>query len=423
MLHRLAVAAPLLLATAAPAEFVVTADQADGVYDAGEDVTWTIDWRGDDAPESFDFTLRLDFLNEIESGTFQVGDKPRQVKMVNHPGHTAQIEVTAGEAREVVGVIMVPDKVEPVTGEPDDFDAFWAEQVDRIKAIPANAQLEPVETEFGAVEYAKITMDGIDGTKIQGQIAKPAEGDKFPALFIPQWAGVYGLQQDWVLGRAGDGWLVLNILAHDLPIDEPAEFYQQQNEGPLSNYPAIGNDSRETSYFLRMYLSCYQALDYLASRDDWNGEVLVVNGGSQGGMQALVSAALHPQVTAALANVPAGCDMTGPDSGRAPGWPMWYWQAQGKDADAVHQASRYFDVVNFAEDITVPVLVGVGLEDNVCPPAGITAAVNEMAGPVEVVYLPQSGHMNTDNVQAAYYAREHAWLQSLRDGKAAPVDN
>ena len=39
-------------------------------------------------------------------------------------------------------------------------------------------------------------------------------------MFIVQWAGVYALQKDWVTQRAGEGWLVLNINAHDIPIDE-----------------------------------------------------------------------------------------------------------------------------------------------------------------------------------------------------------
>ena len=101
-------------------------------------------------------------------------------------------------------------------------------------------------------------------------------------MLIPQWAGVYPLEKAWVTDRAAEGWLVLNILAHDLPIDEPAKFYEEQSAGPLKDYWAIGNDDRETSYFLRMYLSCYQAAEYLTQRPDWNGKTLVVTGGEPG---------------------------------------------------------------------------------------------------------------------------------------------
>jgi cephalosporin-C deacetylase len=63
----------------------------------------------------------------------------------------------------------------------------------------------------------------------------------------------------------------------------------------LKDYVSIGNDDRDKSYFLRMYLSCYRAADYLAHRPDWDGRTLVVTGTSQGGMQAIVTAGLHPK--------------------------------------------------------------------------------------------------------------------------------
>ena len=214
---------------------------------------------------------------------------------------------------------------------------------------------------------------------------------------------------------------MLNVLAHDLPIDEPAEFYQKQAAGPLRNYWEIGNDDRETSYFLRMYLSCYQALEYLRSRPDWDGKTLVVAGASQGGQQTLVAAALHPRVTAALAMVPAGCDMLGPTVGRTGGWPQWYDCIQGKDPAKVREASRYYDVVNFAPRIKCPVLVGYGLIDETCPPEGIQAAVNAISTPKEVIPLPQGEHLEQDGSHQAYYERlNEAWLPALRDGRPVP---
>ncbi|MGD9636812.1 MAG: acetylxylan esterase, partial [Pirellulales bacterium] len=296
-----------------------------------------------------------------------------------------------------------------------------------IREVPANAVLEPAESGRDGVEYWKITLDGYRGTKIRGQLARPKAGSekadqKLPALFIPQWAGVYPIEKPWAVDRAAEGWLVLNVLAHDLPTDESAEFYQEQAAGPLRDYWAIGNDDRETSYFLRMYLSCYQALEYLRSRPDWDGKTLVVNGASQGGQQTLVSAALHPGVTAALAMVPAGSDMLGPTVGRTGGWPGWYDCLYGKDPANVRAASRYYDVVNFAPRIKCPVLVGYGLIDEICPPEGIQAAVNAITTPKEFIPLPQGEHLEKDGSHQAYYKRlNETWLPALRDGKPIPL--
>ena len=75
----------------------------------------------------------------------------------------------------------------------------------------------------------------------------------------------------------------------------------------------------------------------------------------------------------------------GPEVGREPGWPKWYGATQGKDATKVHEASRYYDVVNFAPRIKCPVLVGFGVVDEVCPPEGVMAAVNQITAPKEVL--------------------------------------
>jgi len=65
---------------------------------------------------------------------------------------------------------------------------------------------------------------------------------------------------------------------------------------------SIGDEDREKSYFLRMYLGCYRAVEYLASRPDWDGKTLVVMGTSQGGQQSIVTAGLNPRITAMMAN-------------------------------------------------------------------------------------------------------------------------
>jgi len=198
-------------------------------------------------------------------------------------------------------------------------------------------------------------------------------------------------------------------------VAEPDAYYRQMDTGALKDYCAIGREDRESSYFLRMYLSCYRAADYLARRPDWDGRTLVVTGGSQGGQQTLVTAAIHPRVSAALANIPAGCDSAAADAGRLAGFP-WAQQATADPAVAarVREAARYFDVANFAPRVTCPVLVGMGGIDTVCPAPGIYAALNRMTCPQEIVLMPAMGHMG---VHEAYGARAEAWMRALLAGR------
>lgn len=406
-------------------ELLVTPRNQQGVYQPKQSIQWNVQCLGATVSEA-NYVLKLGGLAEIAHGSISLTDGQGQIDAaLENPGWLlAEVSVKLSDGKQLKalgGALVSPGKITPALPPPEDFDAFWGEQLKVLAAVPMNARLEPATAGKPEISYFHITMDNIRDSKIRGQLARPVQGEKMPALLIVQWAGVYPLQRNWVLDRAAEGWLVLNINAHDLPIDKPESFYTQQASGPLQDYPAIGNDDRETSYFLRMYLSCYRAAQYLAERPDWDGHTLVVTGGSQGGLQSLLTAALHPKITAAMASVPAGCDLNGPQAKRIPGWPSWYWKTRGKNEAKVRHAAEYFDLVNFAPRINCPILVGVGLIDTVCPPPGIFAALNLVRGPKEVVLLPLGEHGDKKGSHRSYNLRFSAWNQALVKGLPAPL--
>ncbi|MFZ0826042.1 MAG: acetylxylan esterase [Verrucomicrobiia bacterium] len=409
-------------------QMVVTPDQSNGVYQVGNTVHWQVEWKGETNPPPAHYKLLQGELTEVGQGELDFSNQAARLESKFDAPGTMLVEVKwksadGSEHRATAGAVADPERILLSAPRPADFDQFWEAKLQELEKVPVNPTLEHIDIGRTNVAYWKITMDNIRGTHIQGQLARPAQGKKFPALLMVQWAGVYGLQKNWVTDRAAEGWLALDIEPHDLPIDQPASFYKEQFDGPLKNYWAIGNDDRDASYFLRMYLSDYRAVEYLASRPDWDGQTLVVMGDSQGGQQTLMTAGLHPKkITAALALVPAGCDMLGPDAGRKGGWPQWYDCTAGKDAPKVHAASRYYDTANFASRIQCPTLVGLGLRDETCPAAGVLAAFNQINSPKELVILPKSGHQDEHGTQAAYdHLRYSAWLPALRQGKPAPV--
>ena len=424
------VALTLLRVAWAHAQLAIAPDRTNGVYHVGDIIRWRVEWSGSNSAPPVRYTLKRGGWTEAGQGelTFSSGSVAR-LETPCSVAETFLLEARwssaeGKESRAIGGGVVEPERIGLSAPRPVDFDAFWETKLEELARVPANSQLETVDSGRANVGYWKITMDNLRGSHIHGQLARPAQGGKFPALLIVQWAGVYALQKAWVTDRAAEGWLVLNIQPHDLPIDQDEEFYRQQFAGPLKDYWAIGNDDRDTSYFLRMYLSGYRAAEYLTQRPDWDGKTLVVIGSSQGGMQSLMSAGLPPPITAALANVPARCDLLGPNAGRAPGWPQWFTRVEGKDAAKVREASRYYDVANFAPRIKCPVLVSVGLLDETCPPAGILAALNRISAPKEIVLLPKSNHQGDGNTQAAYNHRcYNVWLPALREGRPAPVRN
>ncbi len=312
------------------------------------------------------------------------------------------------------------ENLERSAPRPPDFDDFWNAKLRELDKTPMNPILGPGKGGRAGVIHSMVEMDLPRGDKLRGQLAVPDKPGKFPAMVIFQYAGVYGLPPGIVTAKAAEGWLALNVSAHDLPLDQPKDFYQQQELGPLKNYAMIGNTDRETSYFLRMFLACSRAVDYLASRPDWDGRTLIAIGTSQGGLQAIVAAALNPKVSGVIALVPAGCDTTAPLAGRAMSWPYWLKETNDQNRDAVTRTSTYFDALSFAPLVKCPALVGFGLLDRTSTPEGISQLVVLLGGHVEKVIMPDADHKGNGGTHEPFEKRSAIWLEALKAHKPYP---
>lgn len=423
----LVLAAPWLTA----ASLEVTASHPDAVYTQGETITWTVAAKDD--PDhtltSVHYKITRDGAPELKQADLQLADGTGEIKGTDTQPGVLLVELDAaatGQPKQhlVGGAIIEPAKIPRSAPRPADFDAFWNGKLAELAKVPANPQLTPGTSGKDGVSYWQITMDLPRDQKVRGHLARPAVGEKFPAILMVQYAGVYGLPPAKITPQAARGWLVLNISAHDLPIDQPEQFYKDQDAGPLKGYAMLGNTDRDQSYFLRMFLACSRAVDYLASRPDWNGQTLVVTGTSQGGLQAIAAAGLNPKVTALIVNVPAGCDVTAPLAGRALPWPYWLKNATATNREAVIRTSMYFDAQNFAPRVKCPALVSFGLLDRTATASGVSVMAAQLAGPVEKLVLTKSEHKDKGGSQAAFGTRSGEWLNALAaTGKPPALTN
>jgi cephalosporin-C deacetylase len=394
-----------------------------GVYRISETVAWSVK-RGASSADSANangkhtFVVRKNNQDVIKQGEIDLSAPDATIEAsLDEPGMLyLEVEPPGGGQRSggaVAGAAVGPTELKPVAPRPDDFDAFWEGKVNLLKQVPEKPVLTSKDGGNPAVEYATIRMDHVNGTHVHGQIAKPRQPGKRPALAIFQWASPpYPLQKDWVVPYAAKGWLTLNIEPHDVLPDEPQAYYDALPQS-LKNYNTIGMDDRDKSYFVEMYLRGYRAVDYLASHPDWDGKTLVVMGTSMGGQQSLCVAGLHPKVTHVIVNEPAGCDTNGPLHGRQIGYPFF-----PPDDAKVMAASRYVDPIHFAPRIKATSLVSMGFVDTTTPPAGIWTAFNLIPGPKEAVPLVDSphNHQATPAQQRPIVERTKQWLNTLVKG-------
>lgn len=415
-----AVTARLFAAVAAPD---VAVEPADGVVPAGQQGTFVV--SSTNAAGSVAVDLKSNGKQPFSATNVTlVGGKARIPANLDQPGALLAAFRVAADGTNMVkkaGLIFSPGEIRPAASRPADFDEFWDGKLAAMAGLPLDPQVEKPADQTQGVVFERFSLAVSESSRVRGQMAWPSKPGKFPALVIFQWAGVYPLEPGTVVGNAKNGWLAVNVSPHDLPVGEPKAFYDAQAAGPLNEYGLLGRDSRETSYFLRMYLGARRVLDYVATLPQWDGRTIVVHGTSMGGAQALVAAALDDRVTAVVANVPALCDQNGPEAGRAAPFPYWIAKEPGAlDPVKVSEAARYFDVAHFAPRIKAPVLVSAGLADESCPPAGIAAMSNLLAGSKEVVFMPGANHQGDGGTHGPYIRRSKAWLEAARTGKPLP---
>ncbi len=381
---------------------------ANGIYGVGETVGWTVTAGTTPPTYAYRWTIRRNNAVVLKEGKLDlskgkdtieiVGDQPGMIYVAVEAYADAAPAGAGGQAAGAprfeggntgrntglyaVGAAVAPTKIGPSTPRPSDFDAFWDGKLAAQAKVPLNAVLTPVETDVPGVEMSVVQLDAL-GSRAHGYVAKPAREGKFPALIQLQYAGVYALNAGAVARRAAEGWLIVNVDSHDkLPSDPSGDVPR--------DYQAVGNTSRETSYFLNMYLRDSRVLDYVVTRPDWDGKTIVLTGGSMGGQQSLALAGLRPdKISAVLVCVPAGADTNADLHGRKAGYPNW-----PSDKPDVMNTALYFDPVNFAPRIKAPVMAGMGFIDTISPPAGVWTVLNQIPGAVEALPLIESEHDN-----------------------------
>ena len=286
---------------------------------------------------------------------------------------------------------------------PDDFDDFWAGVMGELACLPLDPELirDPLRSN-DEVDVFQATYASLGGLKIFGWYSVPANGDgPFPAiLLLPGYKSEPAVRRDW--GRKGVAVLTVAVRGK-LPSSS------QFNPG----YPGLlthGLESRDGYSYRGVISDCSRGVDFLLSRPEVDPERIYACGTSQGGGLTLATSALRPEIKGAVSGYPFLCCF--PESmTMLRSYPYdelsCYQRAHPDRSGEMLETLRYFDAVNFAPRIKCPMVVGIGLEDEVCPPETSYAAYRLLGGEKEVWLFPNSGHANAHD----FPAKETAWLE------------
>jgi pimeloyl-ACP methyl ester carboxylesterase len=170
-------------------------------------------------------------------------------------------------------------------------------------------------------------------------------------------------------------------------------------------------DSRDDYYFRGAYLDTVRAIDFVCTRPEVDQSRIAVEGGSQGGTLSYICAALDKRVAFCMPTIPGFCDI--PTFIELTPWPGGVYRHylatndKGVTQEAMYAMLTYYDVKNFADWITCPVYMGVGLQDTICPPRTNFAPYNLLKAEKRFLIYPETGH----GVRGSdYHPKAYKWM-------------
>ncbi|KAA6301120.1 MAG: Cephalosporin-C deacetylase [Candidatus Ordinivivax streblomastigis] len=307
--------------------------------------------------------------------------------------------VVYGKKSLVIGVD--PEKINSPIDAQTDFKEFWDNNLQELAKVKPEYKLT-LQPEYSKSDYNiyLVEMRSFGNELIRGYYAQPKKEGKHPIIveYMGYGSLPYPPNQTW----DGFAYFILSIRGQALNL--PYHHYEP-------NWITSGLDHKDNYYYRGAFMDVIRALDFVSSRPEIAADKIGVRGGSQGGALSFVAASLDKRVKAAAPNIPFLSDYR--DYFNIAPWPKSdfdaYMQAHPEVKwDDIYTLLSYFDIKNLAQWISCPLIMGFGVQDNVCPPHINFAAYNQVTSEKHWVAGAEYGH----STGAAYYDEV---MQFLKD--------
>lgn len=298
----------------------------------------------------------------------------------------------------------------PALTRPEDFDVFWQSTRRQLEQIdPRIVEERPLQTPEqsappAAIDARLISFRSLGRARIAAYFMHWRDDRPRPlVIYSHGYGGHCSPRRDW----AERG---VNLLGVDIRgFGASATALAQTSRW---GYVLTGIETPESSVLRRAVCDYLQAARVGQRLCHGRSSRIVFQGVSFAGGLALMA-----QAISGLADVLA---IGVPTFGWAEGRNLFVQSGSGAEisryleqrpdhAEDVMLVLRYFDAVNFADHITCPTLLGLGLEDRVVPAKTVYGIANHLAGPVEVMEFPVSHTDHPD--EQLWQAFEARWLE------------
>lgn len=403
--------------------WVTVPDHTDWLYTCGENANIDIQLYEFGIPVDglkISYEIGPDLMKADKTGTLKLknGRASLNIGTMKEPGfRDCRLTAKIGDRtfRHHVKVGFSADKIKPYTKMPADFSEFWEANKDELAQTPLDYTITPVEEYSSDKVKAYLVKLFINKQKqaIYGYLFVPADAKpgSCPAVLCPPGAGIKTIKNIRnQIEYAENGFIRFATEIHGLNPEMTDEQFAEISKafnGRENGYLANGLDDRDNYYMKRVYLSLVRSVDFLESLPEWDGRNMVIQGGSQGGALAIVGASLDPRITLCVANHPALSDMARFRMNQADGYPHFSRTGNLKTDEEVKNIA-YYDVVNFARNLKVPIYMTWGYNDDTCPPTTSYAVWNVITSSKEALLTPINEHWTSANTNT----RQILWIKN-----------
>jgi cephalosporin-C deacetylase len=271
--------------------------------------------------------------------------------------------------------------------KPADFEAFWKGVLQQVETIPLGPEIipEPLRTSDD-IEVFQVFYNSLDQVRIAAWYCRPTRRAERSAaiLFLPGYQMDPPIPKEW----AQKGYIALSVAPRG-----KLRSTRQFNPG-YPNLLTYNIVDRQTYAYRGFYVDAWRGIDFLLSRPEVDPTRIGVTGTSQGGGLTITTAAMRAEVRAAAAGAPYLCGFLDAIE-LTHTYPYEeindYLRLHPDRRPAVEETLAYFDGLNFAAKIACPIIVNIGLLDNVCPPETGYALFNKIGAKDKRLYTYE-GH-------------------------------